>query len=239
MRPSRPRARPGLVALPAPVLAAVLVLVLGSCSGGSAPSRVDPGAALATAKRTLDATSGVHVRLATPALPAGTNGLLGATGVGTHAPAFEGTIRVSTRGIVADAAVVAVDERVYAKLPFTSRFVVIDPADYRAPDPAALMGRRGGLSSLLTAARHPHSDGRVRQGSAVLTRVAATVPGGAVQAVIPSARSAASFPATFTLDDRGRLSSAVLTGPFYPGAKDVTYTIDFDHYGTRRDIRAP
>ena len=59
-------------------------------------------------------------------------------------------------------------------------------------------------------------------------------------AVIPSADADAGL--RRDLHPRRRrpaLHEAVLTGPFYPKAGDVTYTIDFDHYGTATDISAP
>jgi lipoprotein LprG len=217
---------------------ATALCALGGCGADDKPG-VSPERVLAAAKRNLDRTSGVRIGLSTPRLPAGVDGLLAADGTGTHAPAFTGAIKVSASGVTADAAVVAVQQVVYAKLPFTSKFVRIDPADYGAPDPADLMAPRGGLSSLLTSATDVKQGGEVRAGSAVLTRYTATVPGTAVSAVIPSATASAGFPATFTVDDRRRLAKAVLTGPFYPGAKDVTYTITFDDYGTRKKIVAP
>ncbi len=75
-------------------LLAVLVLVLGACSGGDgdAPSS-SPEQRLGAAKKHLDDTSGLHIALSTPKLPAGVSGLLRAQGVGTHDPAFDGSIR--------------------------------------------------------------------------------------------------------------------------------------------------
>jgi lipoprotein LprG len=213
---------------------------LAGCSGSSDDSHaLSPARALAAAKRHLDTTSGVRIGLSTKALPRGVSGLLAAHGVGTHAPAFDGTIKVAADGITADAAVVAVGGRVHAKLPFTTKFVTIDPADYGAPDPARLMATRGGLSSLLTSARHLRTGRRVRQGDAVLTSYTGTVPGSAVASVLPGAPADAGFEATFTLTDRQRLAKAVLSGPFYPHADDVTYTITFDDYGLTRRITAP
>lgn len=214
-------------------------LALTGCGGGRDTPQQDPSTVLAAAKKSLDATTGVRIGLSTAQLPSGVNGLLKATGIGTHDPAFDGTIKVSSGGITADAAVVATGGTVYAKLPFTTKFAVIDPADYGAPDPADLLADRGGLSSLLTEATKVREGKQVRSGKAVLTSYSATVPGSAVASVIPSARSSASFPATFTVDDQQRLAKAVLTGPFYPKAADVTYTITFDHYGTKRDIKKP
>jgi lipoprotein LprG len=212
--------------------------VLSACSGGQKPT-LSPARTLAAAKKHLDATSGVRIGLSTDKLPAGINGLLSADGVGTHDPAFQGTIKVSEQGITADAAVVAVEGVVYAKLPFTSKFVKIDPADYGAPDPANLMNADGGLSSLLTSATDVKAGRKTRDGKVVLSSYTAKVPGKAVAAVIPSASSTASFQATFTVTDRQRLAKAVLSGPFYPKAADVTYAITFDAYDTKKNITAP
>jgi lipoprotein LprG len=222
----------------------VLAVLLGAgtlvgCSGDSGKPKASPATTLAAAKRKLDATSGVHLGLSTPKLPSGVSGLLKADGVGTHAPAFDGTIKVAASGITADAAVVAVGGDVYAKLPFTTRYAKIDPASYGAPDPAKLLGSHGGLSSLLTSAKDVKEGKKVREGKVVSTSYTGTVPGTAVSAVIPSASAKADFDATFVVTDDHELTKAVLTGPFYPQGGDVTYTITFDHYGTTKNITAP
>lgn len=226
-----------------PLLVAVLTagLLVSGCSGGGASTKhgSDPRKTLASAKRQLDRTSGVRIGLHTNQLPRGVNGLLDATGVGTHPPAFQGTIKVTVGGVNADAAVVAPGRKVYAKLPFTSKFAPIDPGDYGAPDPARLLARRGGLSSMLTSARDVKQRSQVRDGKRVLTRYTATVPGTTISSIIPSASSTASFDAAFTVDDHDRLAKAVLTGPFFPDAKDVTYSVSFADYGLHRQIKAP
>jgi lipoprotein LprG len=214
-------------------------LLLTSCSGGEEKKSEDPAKVLEQAKGNLDSTSGVHVKLSTEKLPPGVSGLLEADGVGTHAPAFDGAIKVSLSGVTADAAVIATGGEVYAKLPFTTTFRKIDPAQYGAPDPADLMSDDGGLSSLLTSSKNVKKGKEVRDGKRVLTSYTATVPGKAVAKVIPSADAKASFDATFTVDDDDRLAKAVITGPFYPKAEDVTYTIVFSDYGTKKNIKAP
>jgi lipoprotein LprG len=211
---------------------------LSGCSGSDQP-RTSPHDTLAAAKKQLDSTPGLRIGLATSKLPPGVNGLLTADGVATHDPAFKGTIKVAVSGVTADAPVVAVDDVVYAELPFTSKFVKIDPADYGAPDPADLMNPDGGLSSLLSAARDVRAGRQVRDGKVVLSSFTATLPGKAVASVIPSASASATFKATFTVTDENHLAKAVLTGPFYPKSDDVTYTITFDDYGTRQHITAP
>jgi lipoprotein LprG len=224
--------------LAVPVVLALLP-VLGSCSGGEEKQGATPEDTLAAAKKNLDATSGVRIGLFTEALPSGVRGLLAADGVGTHDPAFQGTIKVATSGVTADADVVAVDDKVYAKLPFSATFVPIDPDRYGAPDPADLLEPEGGLSSLLTAADEVQTGDKVREGKAVLSSYTAKVPGTAVASVIPSADAKASFAAIFTVTDDDRLDKAVLSGPFYPGSDDVTYDITFRDYGTSKTIKAP
>jgi lipoprotein LprG len=236
MNPSRRRTP--LLRAAVLVVALLLGVAVASCSGGD-ESSLSPEQRLAAAKTALDETSGVQIQLLTEALPQGVSGLVSAQGVATHDPAFEGTIKVSAGGITADAEVVAVDGVVHAKLPFTTKFVEIDPADYGAPDPADLMSTQDGLSSLLTAARGVETGKQVRDGDQVLSEIVGTVPGSAVRAVIPSASQDADFDATFTLDDADRVTRVVLTGPFYPDADDVTYTVDLEKYGVEKDIRAP
>ena len=221
-------------------LALATVLGVSACTDSdSGASDQSPAQVLGEAKRNLDETSGVHVRLATEQLPRGVDGIVSADGIGTHAPAFEGDLKVASGSITADAAVVAVDEIVYAKLPFTTNFAEIDPQDYGAPDPATLMSTNAGLSSLLTAAEDVKEGEAIRSGEAVVTEYTGSVPGGAVASIIPTASAEETFAATFTITEDNLLDEAELSGPFYPDATDVTYTIEFDQYDTDKEITAP
>lgn len=214
-------------------------LALSGCTGGDEAGAETPEETLATAKATLDETSGVRLELETEKLPPAVDGILSAVGVGTHDPAFEGDLRVSAGGIAVDVPVVAAEGKVFAQLPFTTEFVEVDPAEYAAPDPADLMDTESGLSSLLTSAEGVEEGEQVRSGEDVLSSFTGTVPGDVVAGIIPSAGAEADFDATFTVDDADRLREAVLTGPFYPDTDDVTYTIVFDEYDTSADIALP
>jgi lipoprotein LprG len=217
----------------------VAMLALSACAGGSGGAQESPEKVLASAKATLDKTSGVQVSLSTPKLPPTVDGILQAKGVGTHDPAFKGDLKVATSGVTADVPVVAAQGKVLAQLPFTTKFVEVDPSEYAAPDPAGLMEPEGGLSSLLTAAQDVEEGKQVRSGEDVLSSYTGTVPGKVVADIIPSASATGSFDARFTVDDQDRLREAVLTGPFYPKAGDVTYTITFDRYDTDAHITLP
>ncbi|WP_148574353.1 LppX_LprAFG lipoprotein [Nocardioides caldifontis] len=228
---------------PARMAAAVPLLLLALVTGcsddegdGGGEANEDP---LAEAKTQLDETSGVSISLVTEKLPDGVNGVLSAVGVGTHDPAFEGDLKVRANGFTVDVPVVSVDGTVWAELPFTNKFNKVDPGDYGAPDPAALMHPEAGLSSWLTAVEDAEEGDAVREGEKVLTPYSGTLPGQAVAEVIPSADEAAEFEVTFRLDDDDRLESAEIVGPFYGDQGDVEYALTLTDYGTEKDITAP
>lgn len=226
---------------PALALAAAS-LVLSGCSdsGESVADGKSPEEVLELAKTTLDETSGVSVSLRTDDLPEGVTGIKAAQGVGTHPPAFDGSITVVLSGTDFEVPIVAVDGKVYAQIPLTPGWSDVDPEEYGAPDPARLMNPDEGFSSLLPATVNPVEGDSVRGGSdntEVLTEFTGTVPGDVVSNVIPSASG--DFEVTYTISADGELREAVLTGMFYPDTDDMTYTIGFDDYGTEKEITAP
>jgi lipoprotein LprG len=225
-----------------PFVAALLaaVLVTSGCSkdddGGT---QLTPAQAMAEAKKALDETSGVHLELLTPALPDGVSGVVKADGIANHQPAFVGTIDLVYSGFTGTVPVTSVDGVVYAILPFTNKYVDVDPADYGAPDPADLMDPATGVSSWLTQATGLVEGDQVRDGADLLTSYHGTLAGSAVVRSIPSADGTGDFDATFTLDVDGRLRSASLTGVFYKGKPALTYVVTITQYATQKDITAP
>lgn len=226
---------------PALALAAASLVLAGcSDSGESVADGKSPEEVLELAKTTLDETTGVTVSLRTDDLPEGVTGIKAAQGVGTHPPAFDGAITVVLSGTDFEVPIVAVDGKVYAQIPLTPGWSDVDPEEYGAPDPARLMNPDEGFSSLLPATVDPEEGDSVRGGSdntEVLTEFTGTVPGDVVSNVIPSASG--DFEVTYTISADGELREAVVTGTFYPGTDEMTYTIGFDDYGTEKEITAP
>ena len=225
-------------------LTGALLLVASGCSGGveesAAAADQTPQEVLALARTTLDETSGLQLTLSTDDLPDGVTGILEASGVGTSAPAFEGSITVSLAGQAFEVPVVAVDGLVYAELPLTSGYQEVDPAEYGAPDPAGLVSLDGGFSSLLSETSDLEKGESIRGGSnndEILTEYTGTVAGSVVENIIPGASG--DFDAAYTITADGELREAVLTGQFYAGEDALTYTVGFDDYGTQQDITAP
>jgi len=226
--------------------AAVLLSLpaLYACSGGDGAGGEDEGATaeevLADAATTLGETSGVALTLSTDALPEGVSGITRAVGTITDAPAFEGSITVVFAGQTVDVPVIAVDDTVYAQLPFTPGYDKVNPKEYGAPDPSGLIGDDG-FAGLLGLTESPEAGESVRGGAdntEILTTYSGTVPGDAMDAIIPSS-SGDTFDVEWQVTDEGELRKATLTGVFYPRAEPMTYTVDFADYGTDKDITAP
>lgn len=222
---------------------ALAAFSLTACSGsdeGGGGSDATPEEVFAAAKTNLDETSGVNLTLSTKDLPDGVTGVEKAEGVGTHAPAFEGSITVVLSGQAFEVPVVAVDGKVYAQVPLTTGWQDIDPSEYGAPDPAQLMSTDSGFSSLLPATTDVEKGDSVRGGAdnkEVLTEYTGTVPGDVVKNIIPTASG--DFDATYTITDDDELRTAKLTGVFYKDSDPMTYTVTFEDYGTEKDITAP
>jgi lipoprotein LprG len=231
-----------LTALAAAGLIGLLGVTVTACSDDKEPvsNGASPDEVMELAKKTVDETSGLSISLTTDDLPDGVTGIVAAEGVGTHAPAFEGTITVRLLGNSVEVPVTAVDNEVYVVLPLTSDYQTIDPGEYGAPDPAQLMTPDAGFSSLLPATTDLETGDSVRGGEdnkEVLTEYTGTVPGSAVANVIPSADG--DFDVTYSITSEGELREAIITGVFYPDSDEMTYTLGFDDYGTEKDITAP
>jgi lipoprotein LprG len=220
-----------------PVLAG-LVLISG-CGGGS-HADADPATALKTAQQKLEDTSGVTVSLTTGDLPDGVQGLKSASGTLTDAPAYDGTLGVVTQLGSFSVPVKAVGGKVYAQIPLTPGWSVVDPADYGAPDPSRLISADGGVPAILAATTDPQAGKDIRGGTdnkEVLSTYTGTVPDSAVSAIIPGASGA--FDATYGVTSDGELRQVVLTGMFYSGHPANSYTLVLTDYGTSKDITAP
>ena len=219
------------------MLSAALCIAVSGCQGNDSPSRdQSPHDRLAAAKQGFDDADFIDFTLSTKSLPDDVEGLLSAKGTGTHDPAFDGEVKVQT-GFDVTAPLIAVDNDVYIKLPF-SDWSTLDPARYGAPDPAELMDTKGGISSLFTATEDLAVGDSSRDGETVLTSIDGTIPGDAVKAVFPSSGDDG-FDVSYTLTDGNRIDSIEITGPFYDGSDDVTYSISLDLDGDEVDILAP
>lgn len=233
MRPPRQGRRPGSAVI---ALVAIGLLVAATGCHGSSGNAQQPGKRLSAAKQSFDHASYIGFTLSTDDLPSGVDGLLSATGTGTHAPAFVGHVKIRA-SLDFTAPLIAVNHRVYVRLPF-SPWTTVDPSQYGAPDPAQLMDRQAGISSLFTAITHASTGSSTRQGSTVLTEISGRLPGRSIQTLFPSAGTGP-FQATFSLTKTNMADKVAITGPFYPGHSATTYTISLDLRAHPVSIKPP
>jgi lipoprotein LprG len=230
-----PRLAFALIAL----LAALLVMT--ACGGEDPAKGRTPQQVLAAAQNNLDETSGINFSLASDDLPEGITTLKAATGTLTRDPAFEGKLTVPVMGAEAQVEVVSVDGVVYAKLPFTTSFQELDPADYGVPDPAALIAPQTGISSLLPATKDVKIGKSVRGGAdndEILSTYTGTLPAAAVQKILAGAEG--EFDVTYVINDADELTEATITGHFSgEGEAAYSYTLDVTEYGVDKEIAKP
>lgn len=231
------RARP-LALLPALALGATF---LAGCGGDEAEAEdPTPAEVLAEAKTNFDEAASVRLTLATDATPESGNGVLGAEGVLTQDPAFDGEVRVLLNSLSATVPVISVGGDVYAQIPLVGTgWTVIDPLEYGAPDPAGFADPEQGLSSLLTQLEDVEEGEETRDGDTILTTYTGELPGAAVAEIIPSADADAPFPTTVGIDDDGFASTVQITGPFFGDATEVRYDLGFADYGVDVSVEAP
>ena len=203
-------------------------VLLAGCGGGSDDEKADTTELqkrLSAARTVIDEAETVDVSLAAKSLPDGVTGLLSATGQGNHSPAFKGKVKVVTGGSTLSADVVSAEGILKAKTSFSPLFLKIDPASLGAPDPAALLDAENGVTQILDQTKGLEQGEKSRDGSDVLTTINGTLPGSVVSAIIPSADEKKSFNVAYRLTEDDVLRDATITGPFYPGGDNVTYTV--------------
>ncbi len=204
-----------------------------------------PQEVMELAKETLDETSGIRIELTSDGLPDDLDQVVleSAAGTAVHPASFEGELVGRAFGLTEEGEVIAIDGTVWLDLPILlgPGFHDIDPAEYGAPDPSQLIATEGGLSDLLLETGDLDEGEEIRGGEdneEVLTEYSGTLSGDQVQLIIPSADGDA-FNVKYEITSDGELRSVEITGEFYDGTDDTTYTLELTEYGTEKDISAP
>jgi hypothetical protein len=212
--------------------------VLAGCSGGgSAQSAPD---LLAKAKKTLDSAKTLHFVLDSTGAPSTGTALTGGEGDMARPSSFQGTLKVQVAGSTVDLKVISIAGKVYAQLPFTSSYSVIDPKSFGFGDPGALLDPKTGISQLLTAVQDPSVGSEKRIGGDVVREVTGDLPGGLVQKLLTSKDASKPVHATFSIaTDSGQPRRVELTGPFFTADQDGTYILQLSEFGADVHITAP
>jgi lipoprotein LprG len=220
----------------APLL--VAALLLSGC--GSGEPEESAGDLLSRAKTTLDAAESAHFVLTSENAPTSGTALVGGEGDIARPSSFEGTLKVLAMGSTVDLEVVSLDGTVYAQLPFTSSFSVVDPAQFGFGDPGALLDPETGISQLLAEAESAELGEERRVDGEVVREVTAELPGDLVEQLLTSADPSTPVQALFSIaSESGELRRAELTGPFFSADDDATYILELSDFGADVEITAP
>jgi lipoprotein LprG len=226
-----------------PLLAAALLAlpVLAACSGPAEEEKSESAAELlARARTTLDEASSVHFVLDSEGAPESGTVLIGGEGDIARPASFEGTLEVMALGSTLDLEVISVDGTVYAQLPFTSSFSVVDPAAFGFGDPGALLDPETGISQLLGSAESVTMGKERRVDGEVVREVTAELPGDLVEQILTSDDPSQPVQARFSIaTESGELRRAELTGPFFDAEDDASFTLDLSDFGADVEISAP
>ena len=227
-------------AAPLLALALLAVPVLTACSGDDATEADSAADLLAHAKHTLDEADSVHFVLDSDGAPDAGTALVGGEGDIARPAAFDGTLKVLAMGSTLDLTVVSVDGTVYAQLPFSSGFSVVDPAQFGFGDPGALIDPGTGISQLLAEAESAELGEERRVDGEVVREVTADLPGELVEQLLTSEDPARAVRARFSIaEESGELLRAELTGPFFAAEDDATYILELSDFGADVEITAP
>ncbi|SFE37369.1 LppX_LprAFG lipoprotein [Blastococcus tunisiensis] len=227
-------------AVPLLALALLAGTALTACGGSDAADTESAADLLAQAKQTLDEADSVHFLLDSEGAPDTGTALVGGEGDIARPASFEGTLQVLAMGSTLDLAVVSVDGTVYAELPFTSGFSVVDPAQFGFGDPGELIDADTGISQLLSSAESAELGEERRVDGEVVREVTAELPGELVEQLLTSEDPSRPVQARFSIAaDSGELLRADLTGPFFTAEDDATYTLELSDYGADVEITAP
>jgi hypothetical protein len=226
-----------------PVLALALFVapvVAGCTADDPAESGESAAELLERAKATLDEAESAHFVLSSEGAPESGTLLTGGEGDIARPDSFDGTLQVMALGSTLDLQVVSVDGTVYAQLPFTSGFSVIDPAQFGFGDPGDLLDPETGISQLLAEASSAELGEERRVDGEVVREVTAELPGELVEQVLASEDPSQPVQARFSVaSDSGELRRAELTGPFFTADEDATYTLELSDFEADVEITAP
>jgi lipoprotein LprG len=225
------------------MITAVALSVLTGCSGNdsaAAGSTADPATLLAQARTSLDGTDTLHFTLTSTDVPGTGTRLVSGEGVVARPKAFRGKLSVLLDGNKVSIDLVSADEKVYAKLPFSSGFQVIDPSTFGLSDPANLIDSSTGISRMFGELTGVTDKGEKRIGDDVVTELDGSLPGSVVDDLFTSADPAKPVKAElYITKSTKQLRRAVLTGPFFDKARNSTFNLLLDKYGEPVTITAP
>lgn len=193
---------------------------------------------LVATKKVMDSSAGMHLVLTSTGVPESASGVTKGEGDGGPKPAFKGELTARVSGIQAKVPIVAIDEKVWAKLPIWPSMRRMDPKQYGAPNPATLFSTDRGMSSLLPKTKKAKLGAERRDGRDVVRVITGELSGKDVVGVLALGNPELTYRVKYLVTRKNELRSAAITGVFFNDAT-TTYTLRLDDYGKKIDVEPP
>ncbi len=219
------------------LLALAVALTMSAC--GTSATKADPTTLLGNAKTTADASSSVHFTLSSSNTATSGTNITAGEGDLARPDQMQGSFTVTLHGFGADVKVVSKGGVFEALLPFTTHYVVTNPANYGLKNPAELLNPSNGLTSLLAVAHNPQGTKRVRLQGELLDTVTFQVPGAAIP-VLPDAKPSEPVTVVAAINPKNfELRQVTLVGPFTSATSNSTYVVTLTNYDENVTITLP
>ena len=222
--------------------AALLPLLLGALAacGSTRTYETDPHALLREAKAAVDAAPSLHFHISSENARGSGAYITGGDGDAKRPDGFSGQVSVVVGGLPLRIGILSSGGGFWVQLPFSSSWTSTDPGTYGFEDPAKLIDRDHGLTSLLAAATSARLLDRDRLDGEELYEIDAQLPGEQVATLLPDA--APSQPVAGRIGiavDTHQVRRVVLSGPIFDAHQLSTYTLVLDSYGKDVSITPP
>jgi lipoprotein LprG len=193
---------------------------------------------LKTTKKVMDASSGMHLVLSSKGVPESASGVTKGEGDGGPKPEFTGKLTARVSGVQAEVPIVAIGDKVWAKLPIWPSMRRMNPKDYGAPNPATLFSPDRGISALLPKTKKAKFGAERRDGSDVVRVITGELAGQDVVGVLALGNPSLTYQVTYLVTAKNELRSAAIRGVFFNDAT-TTYTLRLTDYGKKIDVQPP
>ncbi len=214
------------------------LVVLAACGGSSGGGKVDPQTLLRLSKATIDATPALHFTLTSKDVSTNGTNITGGSGDVVRPDELTASFTVTVDGLGASVKVVSKGGVFEAQLPFSNSFTKTQPQSFGFTDPAQLLDKTNGLSSLLIAGTGARSVGQTRLAGELLDQIAFTVPGAKVP-VLPNANPSQPVTVTAAINQKNhQLRQVTLVGPF-TASTNSTFIVTLTNYGEHLTITLP
>lgn len=214
-----------------------MIAVTATACGSSGTEK--PQTLLSRAKQKVDSTQALHFVITSKDVAGNGTNVTGGEGDIARPASIKGTFQVSLGGFQVSVKIVAANGKFYAEAPFQTSYQLTDPQKYGIGNPASLIDKTQGLSSLLANIQDPRSEGQTRISGELLDKVTGDVPGTRIPSALPDSVPSKPVQVSVLVNAKSHeVRQFILTGPL-TSPTNSTFTVTITNYGEPVHIDLP